>query len=88
METEIQTAVLRHQKKTRISPTENVTLVRVRPEDGAQFYRWGPDDITQTMWITGWARASNVEPGDKGRLEYRTGKAWGLWFFVRENKEQ
>ncbi len=62
---------------------ENVTLVEIRPEDGAQLYQWG-DGWDESLWLTGWNCASRVKVGDKGRLVYRATPQSGLYWFERE----
>ncbi len=64
---------------------ENVELIEIRKEDGAQHYKWG-DGITDSLWLMGWTRASNVKVGDRGRLVYKTGPNYGAHFF--EKKEE
>jgi len=62
---------------------ENVTLIKVRKEDGAQCYTW-PNCGLNNVWLSGYNRASNVKVGDKGRLEYRATKSTGLFWFAKE----
>ena len=65
---------------------ENVTLVEVRPGDGAQLYKWG-DSFDEELQLCAWNRADNVKVGDKGRLVYRSTASQGLyWFEKNETK--
>lgn len=77
----------------------NVELVEIRESDGAQRYEF---PYTETMgkqfkppynsiWLTGFNRASDVKVGDKGVLKYESrscrGMKYGLYFFYKEKKE-
>jgi hypothetical protein len=64
---------------------ENVTLVEIRKEDGAQRYKWG-EAYDECMWLTGWNCASRVKVGDKGRLVYRVTPQTGLYWFEKEDE--
>jgi hypothetical protein len=58
------------------------TLIEIRSEDGAQLYQ-REDDTYE--WLTGITRAKDVQVGDTGRLIYRRGPSYGLYFFEKEN---
>lgn len=62
----------------------NAELVEIRKVDGAQKYKLDRQingfDID---WISGWARASNVKVGDKGKIIYCSSASWGLHFFLK-----
>ncbi len=51
---------------TKEYPKRRATLVEIRKEDGAQRYL---SEDGETVWITGWPRASNVKVGDTGYLQ-------------------
>ena len=59
---------------------ENARLIEKRTPDGAQLYRWN-DNPHDCIWLTGWERPSSVKVGDCGRLVYRVGPTYGLYFF-------
>jgi hypothetical protein len=63
---------------------DNVVLENIST-DGAQRYRFGPG-ITDVITLTGWNRASGVNVGDKGSMEYRSTPSQGLWWFMK-NKD-
>lgn len=63
---------------------ENAVLVEIREKDYAQKYEYPTEDGgTGCMWFTGWERAQGVKVGDKGKLVYRTGPSYGLYFFEK-----
>ncbi len=66
---------------------ENVTLAEIRPGDFAQLYKWSerPED---SIWLTGYNRAANVNVGDRGRFVYKSTASQGLWWFEKETEKQ
>lgn len=64
---------------------KNVTLIKIRKPDAAMLFRWDDKHPTlgTSLWLTGWNRPSNAKRGDTGKLVYRSGAGYGLWFFER-----
>lgn len=66
----------------------DVTLVKF--EKGVQTYTWDHDECPEhqrrwkEMQLSGLDRASNVKVGDRGRLVYKTGPTYGMYFFEKQ----
>ena len=59
---------------------KNVTLIKIRTEDGAQCYRFGPG-LNDVIWLCGSDRAQKATVGDKGNLVYDLWGNRGKWTF-------
>ena len=76
----------------------NVELAEIRESDGAQRYTFPYVEGVSSqfkppcnsIWLTGFNRATDVKVGDKGVLKYESGSyrgtRYGLWFFYKEGK--
>jgi hypothetical protein len=75
-----------------VGEIKNVVLEEIRKEDGAQRftfpyvdgmpgYRKPPCNV---MWLSGLNKAANAKVGMTGKLVYRTGPNWGLYFFEKD----
>jgi hypothetical protein len=61
----------------------NAELIEVRPGVGQLYKLDRPVVKFDTVWLSGITMASNVKVGDKGKLVYRSGASYGLYFFVK-----
>lgn len=64
---------------------ENVVLIAIRREDGAQCFRWSSNPV-DCMWLCGIDRSSGLKVGDKGRLVYNCTTNRGGYTFQREGE--
>ncbi len=63
----------------------NAELTKIRGEDGAQRYRFGPG-LNDIVWLCGPDRAQGARVGDRGDLVYSSDGSRGRWTFRAKEK--